>query len=1206
MCLEVLERRFALTVGVNDSPSGTDATLALNEDSSYQLTAESFGFTDPIDAGEGAPNALAAVFLTTLPTAGSLRLAGSPVLIGQRIPASSLNTGSGLTFTPAENASGSPYASFQFRVQDNGGTVFGGVDTDPTPNKITFNVLPINDAPVILPMVGPTYISPTDTTAITTGRLLASDVDSGDTLTFGLLSPSVDNGVIVSRVGTFGVLYVRKSTGDFEFHPNSEAIASVLRNTTETYEVNVSDGSLLATTSFTVTAIAKNAPPELMRRIGNVTTQVSTRLDCIATIAQQADEKILVAGSSSASDLSVVRYNLNGTLDTTFGSNGVFFDSSFDSVGGMAVQNDGKIVVVGSKSVFGSVYSNLVVLRLLADGTVDTSFGTSGFYRLVTTAFDSSEGRSVALQSDGKIVVAGFADTWTSTNTTVNDDVLVLRLNSNGTIDNSFDSDGRKTWSSVTQGGTEGSVDRAFALAVQPSGRIIIGGVTDTDVSNIAASNRAFLLGLSSGGGIDSSFGSAGVVRFTGTGSTELQNAVNNIVLAGDGSVVASLYGGVRRFTADGGAPTGFSSLLGSTGSINNVSVDHLGRFVVGGDYSLCRLTQAGVLDATFGVNGSVASQVSYWSVIPWGQRVLVQTDGRLLVGGRSSTSGDEGLRLQRFYANGVEDNTFGDGRGGVEVTASYTEDSNAVVIAPMAGVTDPNLSPLNSGLGDFSGASLSLSRQLVPNEADVFGLMIGPAASNPSQAMFTVSASNELLVGGLRFGRLTQSGGTLTVSFQGDGSGGTAIPSTALVNDVLQRVTYRTTSVVPPPSIEVSWVFSDGNSGSQGGGGPMQAAGTSTVLITATNSAPLDLRFANVTATVRDDASTTYATKVADILIDDDGMGTNSLSLVAGFDAASFEIVGGALFLKAGVQLRYEAKASYVVRVQVTDPAVPFSTRTKDYTLTVSARPISVPIGQTSTDPAIRSGVFQLIKQGGGVLVLNQSNTHTGGVIVEAGEVVVRNIASLGGGTLEVKAGAKVTFDVQGGTASIAGLVLEPGGCIDVGYGRVSVDAGGYALPVMLSMLQSGFAANWKGAAGLVSRTAGTVAGGRLGYVVNNDDSLAFGFAAAGDTNLDDAVDILDVSAMLATSKFNTGVTASWSEGDFNYDGVIDVLDISDLLGASLFNAGPYIPAQSSQSQLQATASSLSAVNVAFLAFAVETDRSSLTPAKKRPLGGK
>ena len=139
----------AITVNaVNDAPSGTNATVTINEDTAYTFTAASFGFSDPNDS---PANSLQAVEITTLPTAGQLLLNGVAVTAGQFVSASAIALGQ-LTFQPAANApagaaTGTGYASFTFQVQDNGGTANGGANTDPTPNTFTINVTPVADTP---------------------------------------------------------------------------------------------------------------------------------------------------------------------------------------------------------------------------------------------------------------------------------------------------------------------------------------------------------------------------------------------------------------------------------------------------------------------------------------------------------------------------------------------------------------------------------------------------------------------------------------------------------------------------------------------------------------------------------------------------------------------------------------------------------------------------------------------------------------------------------------------------------------------------------------------------------------------------------------------------------------------------------------------------------------------------------------------------
>jgi hypothetical protein len=214
-----------------------------------------------------------------------------------------------------------------------------------------------------------------------------------------------------------------------------------------------------------------------------------------------------------------------------------------------------------------------------------------------------------------------------------------------------------------------------------------------------------------------------------------------------------------------------------------------------------------------------------------------------------------------------------------------------------------------------------------------------------------------------------------------------------------------------------------------------------------------------------------------------------------------------------------------------------------------------------TVVDATARTGNERLVKRGGGALVLSVPSGHSAGTVAGVGEVIVRHSEALGTGMLEVRSGARVTLDVAGADANVAALVLDAAGRIDVGFGRITILSGGFSMTAVRDLLQAGASANWNGLTGLTSRAVGSLAGDGVGYVVNDDGSLTVGYAAAGDANLDGAVDILDVSAIVASSKFNTGAAATWADGDFNHDGAIDILDVSELVGASLFNAGAYLP---------------------------------------------
>lgn len=137
---ETTVHTYVNVIAVNDAPTGTDHTVTLAEDGSYALAASDFGFSD----SDG--NSLAAVKISSVPGAGSLKLNGIDVHAGDVVSIADLNAGH-LIFTPAPNANGNGYASFTFQVQDDGGTANGGVDTDQSANTFTFDVTPVNDAP---------------------------------------------------------------------------------------------------------------------------------------------------------------------------------------------------------------------------------------------------------------------------------------------------------------------------------------------------------------------------------------------------------------------------------------------------------------------------------------------------------------------------------------------------------------------------------------------------------------------------------------------------------------------------------------------------------------------------------------------------------------------------------------------------------------------------------------------------------------------------------------------------------------------------------------------------------------------------------------------------------------------------------------------------------------------------------------------------
>ncbi|MBU6222316.1 MAG: right-handed parallel beta-helix repeat-containing protein [Planctomycetes bacterium] len=235
----------------------------------------------------------------------------------------------------------------------------------------------------------------------------------------------------------------------------------------------------------------------------------------------------------------------------------------------------------------------------------------------------------------------------------------------------------------------------------------------------------------------------------------------------------------------------------------------------------------------------------------------------------------------------------------------------------------------------------------------------------------------------------------------------------------------------------------------------------------------------------------------------------------------------------------------------------------TANWTLDTS---ITVPAGQTIIDSTVRSGSARIVKRGAGTLVLTVAATFTGGTVVEAGTLVVRDAVALGSGSLTVWAGAKVQLDIGSAQMGLASLALDASARLDVGAGGVTVASGGLSLATFRQWLAAGRnGGTWDGLTGIVSSVAAaSVAAGAtrtVGWIDDGTGSITWAFAAPGDTNLDGMLDVLDAANFLGSSAYDSGISSSWMEGDFNDDGLVDILDAADLIAGGLFDAGSYQP---------------------------------------------
>ncbi|MGA8277799.1 MAG: hypothetical protein WB784_06355 [Rhodanobacteraceae bacterium] len=354
-------------------------------------------------------------------------------------------------------------------------------------------------------------------------------------------------------------------------------------------------------------------------------------------IGVQSNGRVLICGTRSTGgpsgrDFLVARFTADGLLDDSFNFNGrVGIDfGGDDDCNGIAVQADGRIVVAGV-TVPANGNHDFAIARLNDDGALDTTFGAGT--GKVTLAFDlggnnEDYANAIALQPDGKIVVAGFAN-----NPGHGPDFAVARLLGDGTYDSTFNLTGRET---VGFDLGPGNDDRAQSVAIDSAGRIVLGGDaqrTSTPFSLDFAAAR-----LLPDGGLDANFDADGRVTVAfdlGGGSGSNDDEVLGMTLQADGRIV----------------------LAGDADISTTGTTDY--------DMAVARLLPNGALDAGFGSGGKTLVP---FDLVPDGgdiaTGVIGQANGKLVLAGYAADSADGSAieaAVARLNTDGTPDPEFGE-----------------------------------------------------------------------------------------------------------------------------------------------------------------------------------------------------------------------------------------------------------------------------------------------------------------------------------------------------------------------------------------------------------------------------------------------------------------------------------------------------------------------------------------------------------------
>jgi len=340
-----------------------------------------------------------------------------------------------------------------------------------------------------------------------------------------------------------------------------------------------------------------------------------------------------------------------GTLDNTFNFDGKVttdFGPGADDGRSVAIQSDGKIVVAGSGSV--GTTRDFALARYYTDGTLDNSFSGDG--KIITDfSTDNDEGQSVAIQPDGKIVVAGYAQNGT------NRDFAIARYNTDGSLDNSFSVDGRVT-TDFSTGNDEGQ-----SVAIQPDGKIVVAGYAQN------GTNRDFAIArYNTDGSLDNSFSGDGKVTtafgaYWDSGSSVAIQLDEKIVVTGETANGVDLDLAMARYNADGSLDSSFSgdgkvTTAFGTGDDygRSVAIQPDGKILVAGGssygtFGLARYNTNGTLDNSFGGVGFVGGVTRYSAAI--------QLDGKILVAGSSNIGTSDAFNIARYNTDGTLDNSF-------------------------------------------------------------------------------------------------------------------------------------------------------------------------------------------------------------------------------------------------------------------------------------------------------------------------------------------------------------------------------------------------------------------------------------------------------------------------------------------------------------------------------------------------------------------
>ena len=484
---------------------------------------------------------------------------------------------------------------------------------------------------------------------------------------------------------------------------------------TETKRIAIqADGKILVAGSFsTFNGVTNN---RLLRLNSNGSLDASFSAGTglgnrsINSIIEQPDGKILIAGTffsyNGVTSNSVARLNTDGTLDNTFNAG----TGTTSLVLDMALQSNNQIIIVGSFTSFNTIATQEIA-RLNTNGSVDTTLNPGSGVNLVI--------ETVAIQPDGKIIIAGLFDTYNFIPR-----LNIARLNSDATLDLTFNSAAPASNLPINQS--------IFTVAIQSDSKIVIGGV----FSNYLGINRNYVARVNSAGNLDLGFGA-------GTSAGDIVNAIKQqpdgkILIGGNFKSYSDVFTrGVARLEANGELDTTFDVGLGTSSNVNVIALQPDGKIIIGGFFNsynniairnIARLNANGTLDTTFTsplINSTGATL----------NCITLQSDGKIIISGSFSLVGLPDRTIQRLNANGTVDTTFNQAQTPNAQVRSITMQSDGKIL-------------IGGLFTSFGGVSRNFIARLNANGVLDLTFNPGTGANNTVQSI-VVQANDKIIIGG-------------------------------------------------------------------------------------------------------------------------------------------------------------------------------------------------------------------------------------------------------------------------------------------------------------------------------------------------------------------------------------------------------------------------------------------------------------------------